>query len=236
MPTAAMVVIGDEILSGKFADENGPFAIRRLRELGADLGRLVTIRDDVSVIGDEIVACARHHDLVLTTGGVGPTHDDVTFEGVARGLGVPLERRTELVEMLERFKVPLTDASLRMATVPAGAELVMGGPDDIPIVRAGKVYVFPGVPSLFRRGFERVAARFAGAIVSSRRVATRAGEVEIAPLLTDVQSRFPSVAIGSYPRRDRVLVTFESRDVAALDAAFSAVRAGLPDPFDEESG
>ncbi len=236
MPTAAVVVIGDEILSGKFADENGPFAIRRLREIGADLCRLVTIRDDVSGIGDEIAACSRRHDLVLTTGGVGPTHDDVTFEGVARGLGVPLERRPELVGMLERFGLPLTPASLRMATVPAGAEIIVDGPDDIPIVRAANVYVFPGVPSLFRRGFERVAGRFAGPVVLDRRVATRAGEVEIAPLLTEVQGRFPAVAIGSYPRRDRVLVTFESRDVAALHAAFAAVRAGLPDPFDEEGG
>lgn len=236
MPTAAVVVIGDEILSGKFADENGPYAIRRLREIGADLRRLVTIRDDVSVIGDEVAACARAHDLVLTSGGVGPTHDDLTFEGVAHGLGLALERRQELVALLERFGLPLTPASLRMATVPAGAELVADGPDDIPIVRAGNVYVLPGVPSLFRRGLERVLGRFRGEVIANRRVATRAGEVEIAPLLTEVQGRFPSVAIGSYPRRDRVLVTFESRELVALDAAFAAVRAGLPDPFDEEGG
>ena len=236
MPTGAVVVIGDEILSGKFADENGPFAIRRLREVGADLRRLVTIRDDVSAIGDEIGHCSRTFDFVVTTGGVGPTHDDVTFEGIALGLGVELERREELVSLLARFGLPESVASLRMATVPSGAELIRDTDLHIPIVRVSNVYVFPGIPKLFKRGLERVLDRFRGVPVTNRRVATREREVTIAPLLTEVQGRFPDVAIGSYPRPDRVLVTFESRNVEALDAAVAAVRRGLPDALDEESG
>src|SRR5690606_10377770 len=116
MATAAGIIIGNEILSGKFADENGPFLIRRLRSLGVDLVRLVTIPDVPRVIAEEVRRCSQLADHVFTTGGVGPTHDDVTLESVALAFDLPLERNPALVRVLERFELPLDEANLRMAT------------------------------------------------------------------------------------------------------------------------
>ena len=99
-PTAAIIIIGDEILSGKFVDENTPFLIRRLRALGVDLRRAVIIPDDLAEIAREVSLAADRYDLVFTTGGVGPTHDDVTLEGVARAFGVPLVTYPRLVSLL----------------------------------------------------------------------------------------------------------------------------------------
>ena len=101
MPTVGVVIIGDEILSGKFADENGPYLIERLRELGADLRRLVTISDDLDDIAGEVRRCSEAYDLVVTTGGVGPTHDDRTLIGIARAFSVGLVEHPELLELLD---------------------------------------------------------------------------------------------------------------------------------------
>lgn len=223
MPSAAVVVIGNEILTGKFADENGPYLIARLRALGADLRRLVTIPDDLAVIAAEVRHCADRHDFVLTTGGVGPTHDDLTLEGIARAFEVPLEQRPELVALLERFELPSTEATLRMATVPQGAELIESAALAYPVVRVRNVYVFPGVPKLLKNKFEAISDRFAGEAVATARVFTDEHEFAIADRLTAVAARHPEVDIGSYPRFGegdyRVILTLESRDPSALARA-----------------
>ena len=154
MSTAAVVIIGNEVLTGKFADENGPYLIGRLRTLGTDLVRLVTIPDDVAVIADEVRRCAAAADHVFTSGGVGPTHDDVTFEGVAGAFRVPLELRTELLDLIAQFGMPRNDGTERMARVPAGAELLFHEALSYPVVRVRNAYVLPGVPKLFRNKFE----------------------------------------------------------------------------------
>ncbi len=232
MPSVAAVIIGDEILSGKFADENGPYLVRRLRELGADLVRLATIGDRVDDIAEEVRRCAASCDAVITTGGVGPTHDDRTLEGVARAFDLPLEQHPELVALLESFGLELNAAALRMATVPAGAELLAGSDRDYPVLRVRNTYVFPGVPRLMQRKFERVAHHFSGRPVHVARVHTRARETAIAAQLGEVQRAFPDVAIGSYPRHGdggyRVIVTLEGRDPERLALAREAVRRRLP--------
>jgi molybdenum cofactor synthesis domain-containing protein len=231
MPTAAVVIIGDEILSGQFADENGPYLARRLRTLGADLRRLAVVGDEPDGIADEIRRCAGAHDHVITTGGVGPTHDDRTMEGVGRAFDLPLEPRTELVELLDRYGLARSDTNLRMATVPAGAELVVGPGSSFPIVRVRNVWVFPGVPKLMQVKFESIARHFAGEQVRCVRLYTDEPETDIAQRLMDVAGRHPTVAIGSYPRfgegNYRVIVTLESRDDQALDAATAALSADL---------
>jgi len=231
MPRAAVVVIGDEILTGKFADENGPFLIRRLRALGCDLVRVAVVRDEIDEIAAEVHLASRAADHVITTGGVGPTHDDRTLEGVARAFGLPLEERAELVALLDRYGFARSAANLRMATLPAGAELVPSPGTAYPVIRVRNVWVLPGVPRLMQLEFEAVAAHFAGVEILTRRLYTDRPEPEIAELLFTVQATWPSVAIGSYPRFGgeawRVIVTLESRDRGALDAADRALRAGL---------
>lgn len=231
MPTAAVVIIGDEILTGKFADQNGPFLIGRLRTLGTDLKRLVVVGDDPRDIADEVARCSAVHDFVVTTGGVGPTHDDRTMEGMALAFGLPLEPRDELVALLDKFGLARSDTNLRMATVPQGSELVLGPGSSFPIVRVRNVWVFPGVPKLMQVKFEAIARNFAGEQVRCARLYTDQPETDIAQVLMDVASAHPTVTIGSYPRfgegNYRVIVTLESRDDQALDRATAALSAAL---------
>lgn len=230
MATAAVIIIGNEILTGKFADENGPFLIERLRELGTDLRRIATIADDRQTIAAEVAHCSATFDHVFTTGGVGPTHDDVTLESVAQAFGEQAVPHPRLVQLLEA--AGLRDAhSLRMATVPEGTELLWDGGVSFPVIRVRNVYVFPGVPKLLRAKFEPIAHRFKGAPMHTARVHTNERETAIAGRLQAVQDAFPGVDIGSYPRFGdepwRVIVTLESRDADALGAAERAVREQL---------
>lgn len=230
MPTAAIVIIGNEILTGKFPDENAPFLIGRLRALGCDLGRVVVIPDVPGVIAAEVRACSEAFDHVFTTGGVGPTHDDLTMPSVAQAFGVPVWRHPELEALLrDRMGAACNEAALRMADVPQGAELWWDGPVRFPLVVMRNVAIFPGVPALLKLKFDAVAHRFQGVPVQTRRVWTFRTEPEIADALTEAAERWPGVDIGSYPRFERtpheVLLTMESRDPAALDACCAHVLA-----------
>lgn len=232
MPTAGVIIIGDEILSGKFTDENTPFLARRLRELGVDLRRVSVIPDDVAGIGEEVRRFAGLFDHVFTTGGVGPTHDDLTMEGVARGFDVPLVRHPELEAILrDKLGEGCSDAALRMADVPRGASLWWDGDVIWPVVVMGNVAIFPGVPSLLRLKFDAVAARFHGVPVQGRRLITTARETDIAHLLSEAAAAWPTVSIGSYPQFDAaphtVTVTMDSRDPDALAACEARLRALL---------
>ena len=223
MPTAAVIVIGDEILSGKFRDENGPYLIDRLRTLGCDLKRLLMVPDVVEEIAAEVRRCADAYDFVFTSGGVGPTHDDVTTEAVALAFGVPVEVRPELVEILRRYKVPEDAATLRMANAPVGAVLVDHAGLRYPVLCMRNVWMFPGIPRLLREKFENIAQRFAGEAVRVARVYTTEHETSIAVRLGELAARHPAVAVGSYPRFGegayRVIITLESRDSDALQRA-----------------
>jgi molybdenum cofactor synthesis domain-containing protein len=230
--TAAVIIIGNEILTGKFADENGGYLIRRLRELGVDLQRMVVIPDVIEVIAAEVRLASSRYDHVFTTGGVGPTHDDLTFPGVAAAFDVPLVRNAELERVIrERGHGPFNTAAMRMAEVPAGADLWWDGHVFYPLVVVRNVAIFPGVPALLRLKFEAVAHRFAGVPVSTRRMTTERSEPEIADLLTQAANTWPEIAIGSYPRFDErpytVIVTLEGRDERALEACEAFLRAGV---------
>lgn len=241
MSTAAAIIIGNEILTGKFADENGPFLVKRLRELGVDLVRIATIPDVREVIADEVRRASEACDVVFTSGGVGPTHDDMTLESIAMAFGVDTWRHPDLVALLEA--VGLTnEPALQMATVPEGTELIFEGAASFPVMRVRNVYVLPGVPSLFRLKFEQVAHRLAGQAVHCERLYCTERETLIAERLSAAQDRNPDVDIGSYPRFGegpyKVIVTLESRDTRALDRAvaeLSEVLALLPHgaPADE---
>lgn len=232
MPSAAIIVIGNEILTGKFADDNAPWLVARLRALGCDLGRIVTIPDTLHAIANEVAACSPHFDWVFTSGGVGPTHDDLTFEGVAQAFGVATIRHPTLSKILEdKLGERCTPAAYKMAEVPAGVELWWDGDFAYPLVVMRNVCIFPGVPMLLKLKFDAVAHRFAGVPVSTDRVTTLRTEPEIADTLTAAAARWPSVAIGSYPRFDErpaiVIVTMESRDDAALAQCGQYLRGHL---------
>ncbi|HEX4423435.1 MAG TPA: competence/damage-inducible protein A [Kofleriaceae bacterium] len=214
MATAGIVIIGDEILTGKFADENAAFLIGELRALGVELRRITVIPDVLDDIAATVTEFAARFDHVFTSGGVGPTHDDLTMAGIAQGFGTRVVREPVLEDRVraywgERLAAP----NLRLADVPQGAELVYGKDQVWPVVAYRNVYILPGVPALFRRKFIDIRDRFRATPITVARAYLDAEEGQIAGELDAVVAAFPSVRIGSYPRfteRDfKVLITFE---------------------------
>ncbi len=234
MPTAGIVIIGDEILSGKFVEENGAFLIGELRALGVDLRRMTIIPDDLDDIAVTVVESARRFDHVFTSGGVGPTHDDVTMAAVAKAFGTTVIRHPDLETRVRGYwKDQLADANLRLADVPAGAELVYGKDQVWPVVAYQNVYIMPGVPTLFRRKFIDIRDRFRAVPVTAARIYVDLDEGELAPHLDAIVRDFPAVRVGSYPRfseRDfKVLVTLEGSDGASVTSAFEALSLAVAD-------
>jgi molybdenum cofactor synthesis domain-containing protein len=232
--TAGIILIGNEILSGKVIDANAAYLCRELRELGVEVGRILVIPDDVARIAEDVAAFSRTFDFVFTSGGVGPTHDDVTIEGVARAMGVPVVRHPELVALLERYyRDTLTEAALRMAEIPKGAKLISDNGLRFPNVAMGNVYVLPGVPEIFRRKFDAMRERFRDAPIHLKNVFVRIGEGTLADYLNRLLGDFPLLLVGSYPELSnpeyQVKVTLESRDRGYLEQALADFLGRLPD-------
>src|SRR5438552_13406547 len=230
--TAGIILIGNEILSGKAVDANAAYLCRELRELGVEVRRVVVIPDEVSLIAEEVAAFSKAFDLVFTSGGVGPTHDDVTIEGVARAMGVPVVRHQALVALIERYyNGTPTEAALRMAEVPEGAELVAGSLR-FPTVLARNVYVLPGVPEIFRQKFDALRERFRDRPFHLNCVLVSIGAGTLAAHLNELLGDFPELLLGSYPELSnpeyRVKVTLESQEDGYLDAALARFLARLP--------
>jgi molybdenum cofactor synthesis domain-containing protein len=232
VPTAGVVIIGDEILSGKFTEENARFLIGAFQDLGVELRRIAVIPDDVAEIAETVPDFARRFDHVFTSGGVGPTHDDLTMAGIARGFGTDVVREPELEAKVRGYwGERLAEPNLRLADVPRGAVLVYGKDTVWPVVSYRNVYILPGVPALFRRKFLDISDRFRSAPATVARLYCMADEGELAPHLDAVVAAHPAVKLGSYPRFDeqdfRVLVTLEGRDAAAVAAAQDALAERL---------
>ncbi len=231
--SAGIVLVGNEILSGKIADANAVYLCRELRRLGVDVRRIAVIPDDVDAIAAEVAAQCAAFDVVFSSGGVGPTHDDVTIEGVARGLGVRVVRHPALVALLEEFYGgKLNEPRAKMAEVPEGAELVGGETLRFPAILAANVYILPGVPEIFRQKFDALRDRFRGDPFQLRNVYVRIGEGTLAEHLNGVLREFPALRLGSYPEFSnpeyRVKVTLESQDGAYLESALARLLQRLP--------
>jgi molybdenum cofactor synthesis domain-containing protein len=229
--TAGIAIIGDEILSGKFADENARLLIDELRKLGVDLRRIVVIPDDLDEISATVRDLSERFDFVFTSGGVGPTHDDLTMEGIARAFGTRVIISPVVEKLLRDYwGESMPPANLRLAEVPEGAELVPEGAK-WPAVKYRNVFILPGVPSLFRLKFESIRERFRGTALAERRLYFSEPEGNLAEHLDAVHAEFSAVKIGSYPRfgeaNYKVMVTLESADPAALEAATSELRSRL---------
>lgn len=233
MPSAGILVIGNEILSGKVVDTNSPYLCRELRALGVDVERIVTIPDDVEVIAEHVKTMHKAYDFVFTSGGIGPTHDDLTIAGVAAAFGRPLEHSDSIAGRIRRAtgEEP-TSSQLKMALVPAGATLLDSGDLWFPLVVVENVYIFPGIPELLRKKFEGARERFRGVPFVLKRVYVKEMESEIAEHLNALLEEFPELLLGSYPRIQeesfRVLLTLESRDAGYVQSALDALLARLP--------
>ncbi len=233
--SAALLIIGNEVLSGKVDDTNGPFLIRALRERGIELVELRVVADEVGRIAAAVRELAARADVLITTGGIGPTHDDVTIAAIASAFGVAVVRHPAIEARLrERYGETLSTPRLRLAEVPDGAEVHTSSATPMFVVRLGNVIILPGVPSLMRLCFSQIADLFAQAPFYSRTLFVSVPESEIAVPIAEVQQRHPAVLIGSYPRFDagpyRVKLTVDGRDGAAVAAAHAElVRALRPE-------
>ncbi|MFO1153113.1 MAG: competence/damage-inducible protein A [Rhodospirillales bacterium] len=244
--TAAVIIIGNEVLSGRTRDQNLPFLAEQLNAAGVRVREARIIADDEDAIVAAVNACRASFDYVFTTGGIGPTHDDITSAAIAKAFGVPLVRHAEAEARLRQHYRPeeVNAARLKMADVPAGGGLIDNPVSTAPGVQMENVFVLPGVPAIMRAMFDGLRHRLlGGAPMRSRTVSAFTTEGRIAAPLAAVQAAHADVEIGSYPfaRHGRFGVSLVIRgvDPAAVDAATEAVRQLLIDdgsePIEDEA-
>jgi FAD synthetase len=232
--TAGIVIIGNEVLSGKTQDINSHFFCTELRQLGVDVQKISTIPDEIELIGSEVAVFSKRFDWVFTSGGVGPTHDDVTIEGIAHGFSLKVIRHPDIERRIrQRLGTDTNEARLRMANVPEGAELLATEALFAPVVKIHNVFIFPGIPKILQERFHAIKERFRDAPYFLKAVYVRQGEGVIADLMNNLLHSYPELLLGSYPVIDvpdyKVKVTLESKDSAYLDRALESFLSSLPD-------
>jgi len=225
--TAGIIIIGDEILSGKVQDYNSFFMAQELWSHGITLCRISIIRDSTDEIAEEVVDFAGRFDYVFTSGGIGPTHDDVTIEGIAKAFRVQPVIDEILKARLEKKQGSLSSEQLKMAEVPEGAELVDDETLSFPLIKFRNVYILPGIPQLLRKKFLAIEKLFDEPSIYLKKVYVDETESKIAPLLNEIVRKYEKVKIGSYPVLDNkdytVMVTLESLDKEVLAEAFKSL-------------
>lgn len=239
--TAAVLLIGDEVLSGRTQDKNLQAIAQFLAPLGISIIESRTVPDEEDVIVDAVNTLRARADYLFTTGGIGPTHDDISADAIAKAFGLSIDVRADALAIIEdwyaRTETPLTESRKRMARIPDGASLIDNPVTGAPGFQTGNVFTLAGVPKIARGMLEDVAHRLeGGAVTLSRSVkAENLREGDIAIPLGDLQAKYPDVSIGSYPyfmdvengqiRRGTHLVA-RSVDSAELDAVIDTI-AGL---------
>ena len=233
--TAALAVIGDEILSGRTQDKNVAQIATWLNVQGIRLREVRVVPDVEEEIIGAVDALRARYDYLFTTGGIGPTHDDITVDAVARALGVPVVHHPEAVAILERYYATrggINEGRLRMARVPEGAELIPNRMSGAPGIRIGNIFVMAGVPHITAGMLDALTGTLEGGLpVQSVTVGAWAPESEVAALLQETERAHAGVAIGSYPffREGRVGANFvvRSTDAAQARACADALAAEL---------
>jgi molybdenum cofactor synthesis domain-containing protein len=236
-PTAAMLVIGDEILSGRTRDANMYYLAGELTRAGIDLCEVRVVHDDAAAIETAVRALSDGFDVVFTSGGIGPTHDDITAEAVARAFGRPIDVREDARAILAaHYKArgqELNEARLRMARIPEGATLIDNPISAAPGFDIENVHVMAGVPAIFEAMLASVLPTLTGgAPLLSQSYEVRRGEGDIAAPLANLAARYPDLSVGSYPFiRDGcygVQVVIRGQDGARLDAAMAELTERFP--------
>lgn len=232
--TAAVLLIGNEVLSGRTKDKNLGFIADYLSALGIDLMEARVVADDEGDIIAAVNALRARYTYVFTTGGIGPTHDDITADSIARAFGVGISHHPEASAiLLEHFAAmgrEPNEARMRMARIPHGATLILNSVSKAPGFRIENVFVMAGVPKIMNAMMEDLAPQLSGGIpVLTRNVRFDGGEGDVAKPLKEIQEAFPDVTIGSYPFESEqgfaTQLVLRSRDEAALVKAFEAVKA-----------
>ncbi len=233
-PTAAMLVIGDEILSGRTRDSNMHHAAQRLTDHGISLVEVRVVTDDQAAIVAGLNALRAQYDHVFTSGGIGPTHDDITADAVAAAFGVAITHRADAMALLgahyERAGLPFNDARQRMARIPDGATLIDNPISTAPGFTLGNVHVMAGVPKIFEAMLASVLPTLTGgAPLLSQSLRVMRGEGEVATPFAALAAAFPDLAMGSYPfTQDGAYGTnlvIRGTDAAQINAAMIKLQA-----------
>lgn len=236
--TAAMIVIGDEILSGRTKDRNIGHLADIMTAVGIDLNEVRIVADDEPAIVEAVNALRTRNDYVFTTGGIGPTHDDITADAVAKAFGVPCDYDPRAYAMLEahyaKREMEYTEARKRMARMPVGAAHIDNPVSLAPGFRIGNVHVMAGVPAIFQAMLDNVVPTLkTGTRLLSAMVHCPYGEGTIGTALAEVQKAHPDTVIGSYPKyldgKFWTELVVRARTQEALDAGRIAVEAMLAD-------
>ena len=236
--TAAMLVIGDEILSGRTKDKNIGFVAEYLTGLGIDLNEVRIVPDDKDAIVEAVNALRHRYDYVFTTGGIGPTHDDITAESISEAFGVPCEPHPkamkEMAEYYAERNLEFTEARQRMARTPRGAELIDNPISKAPGIRIENVHIMAGVPKIMQTMMDAIAPTLKGGQkIHSQSVDCPFGEGTIGGPLAEIQKRHPDTMIGSYPKYDdgkyTTQIVVRSRTPAAVYEAVREVEKMLAD-------
>jgi molybdenum cofactor synthesis domain-containing protein len=235
-PSAAVLIIGDEILSGRTKDKNIGFIADTLTDIGIDLKEVRIVGDAEEAIVEAVQALSERYDFVLTSGGIGPTHDDITADSVAKAFGVPIDvdpqAAEELLAFWRRRGIEPNETRLRMARIPEGARLIRNAVSVAPGFRIGNVFVMAGVPTILQAMMDEVVKELpATTPLVSVTIEAHRGEGDIAVPASNVQKAHPNVRIGSYPYHDGQRFTtrlvLRSRDPEALAAAKAAMEEAL---------
>lgn len=235
-PTAAVLLIGNEVLSGRTKDKNLGFIADYLTALGIDLLEARVVADDEAAIVEAVNALRARYTYVFTTGGIGPTHDDITADCIAAAFGVDISHHPEAVAILEAFFKEVgrepNEARMRMARIPAGATLIYNTVSKAPGFKIENVHVMAGVPKVMQAMMDTIAPTLTrGMPVSSRTIRFEGGEGDIAKPLKEVQEQYPILSIGSYPfeseRGFNTNLVLRGRDEVALAAATDAVKLAV---------
>ena len=231
--TAGIVIIGNEILSGKVRDINSFYLASELRDLGVDVKRISVIPDEIHIIGREVAGLSAKYDYVFTSGGVGPTHDDVTMAGIAEGFGVGLVEHEEIKKILySKYKDMINSSVLKMTEVPEGSGIEFHENMRFPVVTFKNIFIFPGIPEYMQNKFAMIKERFRSSVFYLKRLYLNCHESVIAEMLHSVVGKYNNVTFGSYPvlgKSDfRVIITAETKSEELLKTAMDDLLGRLP--------
>jgi molybdenum cofactor synthesis domain-containing protein len=234
--TAAMLAIGDELLSGRTKDRNIAYLADFLTLSGIDLREVRIVPDNHNEIVAAVNALRTRYYYLFTSGGIGPTHDDITADAIADAFNVPIDYDPRAISVLEKHykarEIVFTPARKRMTRLPQGAELIDNRVSAAPGFRIGNVFVLAGVPSIFQAMLESIAPRLeTGEIMQSVTIDCDLPEGAIGTQLADIQQRYPDTVIGSYPRFDgehySVQIVIRGHDLAAINNTRKTIEAML---------
>ena len=234
METAGIIIIGNEILSGKVTDINSPYLCKELRFLGVEVQKIITIPDIQEIIGRTVRDFSEQFSWVFTSGGIGPTHDDITVASIAKGFGIELFEAPQIMKAIQNYRgEKITAAHCRMAMIPEGSELIEYAEGRSPQLKFRNIFVFPGIPEYLKIRFASIKERFRTTPIVLKQIYLKADEGEIADLLDATMAEFPQLMLGSYPKVSGsdydVKLTLECRDSEYLDKALNFLCERLPE-------